>query len=433
MHVARPDLILLALLASLCLIGCGEESSQDPGGGPADAAPDLAAPDLDSPDAGADMEQADQPDDMPQQDMGPAQITLPPEPWDIRAKGPYTVGFRTESLTYKAAPEDNDRTIKLVMWFPSTQATGLRRAKYLGAINRPGVWTDVPPAAGGAMPVLVFSHGNGSLGEQNYFMAEHFARHGWLVIAPYHTNNTIYDNEGSINFRVAPYRPQDISATIDWLLERPAQDPLHKRADADKIALSGHSFGGFTTLATTGATFAVDPIIAACEAGSIDSRYCTIFPTPESVQLFRDGFVDPRIKVGIPQTPAGASVFLEGLAQVRIPTLLLTGGRDQSLPNDEEGDPIWAGLPALGHNIRVDLPNAGHFTFSNMCDIVPNASLVRDDGCGPDFLPVETAYDIINTYSMAFLRRHLLGDRSHDDLLDGRTNHWGDAIIFSSK
>lgn len=430
MYVARTDLILLALLAALALSACTEDTPAD------DKRQDLGA-DLDLADMAEDSApDQDDPEDMATDqdvDTGPSQISLPPEPWDIRAAGPYTIGFRVDSITYDAKPDAQPRTLKVVVWFPSMQTRGTRRAKYLGAINRPGIWTDVPVKDGAPMPVLVFSHGNGSLGEQNYFMAERFASHGWIVIAPYHTHNTIYDNEGSINFKVAPFRPQDISATIDWLLNRPEGDALGGRADADKIALSGHSFGGFTTLASAGATFAVDAIIAACDAGTIDSRYCTIFPNMESIQLFRDGFLDARIKVAIPQAPAGASVYREGLANLRIPTLLFTGGMDRSLPNESEGDPIWAGLPALGHSVRIDLPTGGHFTFSNMCDIIPNAPLTRDDGCGPNFLPPAIAYDIINTYSMAFARRYLLDDRSHDDLLEGRINPFGDNIIHSSK
>jgi predicted dienelactone hydrolase len=429
----------LALLASLLLfIGCGGDEakpSSDMASG-ADMTDDMltapdASPDLDeSPDAAPDLSE----DDMVVEDMGPGQITLPPEPWDIRARGPYSIGYRADEITYDAAPEGQPRTIKVVVWYPSTQVHGNAIARYMKVLRRPGIWIDVPIVADGKMPVLVFSHGNNSIGEQNYFMAEHFASHGWLVIAPYHTNNTIYDNEGSINFKVAPYRPQDITATIDWLLERPADDFLHDRADADRIALSGHSFGGFTTLASAGATFAVDTIVEQCDAGTIeDTRYCTIFPTMDSIDLFRQGFVDPRLKVAIPQAPAGASVYREGLANLRIPTLMFTGGMDRSLPDATEGDPIWAGLPELGHSVRVDLPAGGHFTFSNMCDILPKTELTYDDGCGPEFLDTAIAYDIINTYSMAFARRYMFDDHSHDALLAGQESTWGDALIHSNK
>ena len=134
---------------------------------------------------------------MTVEDMGPEQITLPPKPWDIRARGPYSIGYRADSITYDAAPEDQPRTLKVVVWYPSLQVNGNRIARYMNVVRRLGIWLDVPIVAEGKMPVLVFSHGNNSIGEQNYFMAEYFASHGWVVVAPNHTHNTVSDTPGA--------------------------------------------------------------------------------------------------------------------------------------------------------------------------------------------------------------------------------------------
>ena len=47
-------------------------------------------------------------------------------------------------------------------------------------------------------------------------------------------------------------RPQDVSALLDWLYARPADDPLRGRLN-DDVALAGHSYGGWNVFATVGA------------------------------------------------------------------------------------------------------------------------------------------------------------------------------------
>ena len=126
------------------------------------------------------------------------------------------------------------------------------------------------------MPVMVFSHGNSSLAEQSYYLTEYFASHGWVVIAPNHTHNTVSDSPGAINYHSALTRPQDITAVLDWLDAVPQDHFLHGRT-TDQIVLSGHSFGGYTTLASAGATFAVDSLIERCERQEIDARLCEVF------------------------------------------------------------------------------------------------------------------------------------------------------------
>ncbi|MBA2661096.1 MAG: hypothetical protein H0U74_02280 [Bradymonadaceae bacterium] len=362
-----------------------------------------------------------------QPDTGPI---LPPRPWDVTARGPYNIGHRTTHITYAPRAEPQiERKIRLSVWYP-THATEGAVGRYYGGMRRGAVFSNAEPARDEPMPVLVFSHGNSSLAEQSYFMTEFFATHGWLVIAPDHTGNTIGDNQGAINLMSAVYRPQDISASLDWLEALAADDPLYGLASDDEIVLSGHSFGGFTTLAAAGSGFMVDEAEEQCALGEISASYCSIF-TPEHVQIFRDGLHDARIGVAIPQTPAGAQIFGERLDAITIPTLLWTGSMDRTLPNEREGDPIWQGLRGEEH-LRIDLTHAGHFTFSNMCELLGTIESVRDDGCGPEFIDIFEAFGVINAYSLAFARLHLFGDTADRALLSGERKLI-DAMVLSDK
>lgn len=422
-----------AALLCFALSACADPAPEQNTTNNANPSPDMSGADLGVTDQAADTQEDAAPD---AQDMGADQgvedlIVLPPKPWDIRKQGPYNVGYRTSSLTYKAKPNERERTLEVVVWYPSLQKQG-RKARYLKVLTRDAIIENATIAPEGKFPVMVFSHGNGSLAEQSYYMTEYFTSHGWIVVAPYHTNNTVRDNEGSINYRSALDRPQDISAVIDWLQATPAEDPLAGRF-TDDIVLSGHSFGGYTTLASSGSTFAVDEMIAACGRGEVDQRLCDVFSTEDDIQVFRDGFLDPRIKVAIPQTPAGAGFFAKGVSKIKIPTLLMTGALDRSLPNAVEGDPIWENLNGSASNLRLDFKLGGHFTFSNMCELFPSVEQVANDGCADNFIPYATAFPIINVYAMAFARHHLFDDQSEAALLTGQDQPWAEHVDFSSK
>ena len=50
---------------------------------------------------------------------------------DVTVRGPHEVGIRTESLTYRPNGIDSDRTLRVVVWYPTAATTG-DRGSYLG-------------------------------------------------------------------------------------------------------------------------------------------------------------------------------------------------------------------------------------------------------------------------------------------------------------
>jgi predicted dienelactone hydrolase len=360
-------------------------------------------------------------------DAGP---TLPERPWPVDETGPYKVGFTETYITYEAEGTDEPRHLRLAVWYPTLDTDG-ETAVYYNLFGRPEVSLGANVALEEPAPLLVFSHGNSSLAEQSFFMTEFFASHGWIVASPDHTGNTLRDTQGAIDLTAAVFRPQDVSAVIDHMLGLPDDDPLSGLVSEEHIALSGHSFGGFTTLASSGSGFAVDELLAECEQEPTD--FCEIFNGNDAwTDLFRAGFLDERIKVAIPQTPGGYEAFRDGLADIDTPTLLFTGGMDRTLPNEEEGDPIWQAMQGSQH-MRINLPKGGHFTFSNMCTLLSGIDQIDNDGCNEEFIEPEAAFDIINAYSLAFARYHLFDDQSETDLLDGsRAPYDGMEMSFKS-
>lgn len=390
------------------------------------SSPEESAVPGDRPDA-TDFADADAAVDLGLPDQDAADQTTAPEA-SVFERGPYNVGHRRFDITYDAELEPG-RTIKLSVWYPTHDVTG-RPGLYVINLQRPEVFRDASVAIDGRAPLLVFSHGNGSLAEQSYFMTEFWASHGWVVVAPYHTGNTVFNvgDGGGLSLESAPVRPQDISAALDAVYGLQAPDPLAGKI-SDDVVLSGHSFGGFTTLAVAGADFAVDAFVAACAVPNRPSE-CQMLDREGVEEVFRAGFLDERIDVAIPQAPGGFFAFQAGISTIAIPTLLMTAARDVTLPPDGEGEPIWNAL--TGPHMRVDLRAGGHFTFSNMCELLP-VEQVLNDGCSESFIAPQTAFELVNAYSLAFAQYMLWGDTRHEALLRGDDDRYQAHVKLSWK
>lgn len=427
-RVAKSSSLLLlsCLFAASGAIGCGDDDAQP--SPPADIRDEADASTPDS----ADEPDASSPDAQDTRQEPDAADPLPPEPWAIDQPGPYQVGYTNREVTYQAQGADEPRALRLAIWYPTRDTEGETSVYYRRLLPRPDIFKDASVGPTDPAPLLLFSHGNAALAEQSYFMQEFFATHGWVVAAPDHTGNTVSDTQGAIDLTMAVFRPQDITAVLDQLLDLDHEDLLAGVVDPEKIALSGHSFGGFTTLALAGASIAVEDLHTYCEHNSDDM--CDIL-NPENGwdDILRDGYFDPRIKAAIPQAPGGYQAFLDGLAEIETPTLLFTGGMDNTLKPHDEGDPIWAAMRGQQH-IRVNLPTAGHFTFSNLCDIFGMAvEMVAEDGCAERFIPPPKAYQIINAYSLAFARQVLFNEQLNADLLDGTDLPFEEPVEVSTK
>lgn len=409
----RPALTAVVAIALLFVGGCSDDAAVAPApSGPTDA-------DVSDDSSGASA--------VPSTEVEP--FPLPDRPWSVREPGPFRIGSRVfEEPSFVPRAESDPRRVRFRIWYPTTETEGLPSRYARGLLARREAIRDASIAAeaGERLPLLLFSHGNSGLAEQNWFMMEFFASHGWIVASPDHAQNTFFDTGGAINLRSAVHRPQDMSFILDMLLDMPEDDPLHGRVDPDAIAISGHSFGGFTSLAITGATFAVDELIAICEDPAQSSRFCDIVDEEAWIDVFRQGFLDERIGVSIPLTPGGHDAFRGGESAIRIPTLLMTGARDATLPNAQEGDPIWENMRGPDH-MRLDFLDAGHFTFSNMCEIF--GTVVENDGCEADFMPFPDAYLAINAYTLAFARFHLFGDDTEQALLSGEESLFPSIVL----
>ena len=93
---------------------------------------------------------------------------------------------------------------------------------------------------------MVFAHGNNSVPEQYAPLLTVLARRGYVVAAPAYPG-TNADAPGGASPADLANQPADTSFVIDRILaadDGPGR--LHDRIDTDRIAMAGHSVGGFT-------------------------------------------------------------------------------------------------------------------------------------------------------------------------------------------
>ena len=308
------------------------------------------------------------------------------------APGPWIAG--TEEATFT---DDNGLGFTVQTWFSATSAGG-DPYRYDDLLEGTAREYAVPDCSA-PRPVLVFSHGNGGVRFQSIFLTEHLATHGWVVVAPDHTGNTVFDESASRGELILR-RPLDAVAAYDWLVDVAAAPggPLAGCVDEGAgYAIAGHSFGGFTTLAVAGATLDAAASAEWCAAHGdwLCGDFAAAMADAGATTLDRG---DPRVWAAVPMAPAGYEVLVGGLVDIAVPTLFLGGSLDTLTPMDTQVTPLYEGL-AVTPRMLGELEGAGHYTFSDACEMLP----VFDD-CEPPFLAEDVAHPIIATTTTAFLQ-----------------------------
>jgi predicted dienelactone hydrolase len=248
-------------------------------------------------------------------------------------------------------------------------------------------------ALDGDWPAILFSHGYGGIRFQSYFLTEHLASHGFVVIAPDHPGNTLTEvwNLGSDEAAAqsAEDRPQDLSFALDEVLGGAGPASV----DEARIGVTGHSFGGWASVQT--------PLD--------DERIIATFP-------LAPGFMETA-------TP-------EMTADLGIPILIFGGSEDATCEFEEYQAPAYE---AAEHpKWLVEVMGAGHLDFSNLCE-VELAKLFIDDGCDEANIDPLDVQARVKTVGTAFAQTYIAGDGRYASSLEegaveglGDTEWWGE-------
>jgi predicted dienelactone hydrolase len=325
--------------------------------------------------------------------------------------GPYGIGVRTQVFVNPAqvnytdpARGVQDRRLVAEVWYPADCDSGLTtKDGVYDTLLRDGV-TPVrlygqaqrgAQASAGAFPLVIISHGYPGNRMLMGHLGETLASRGYVVASIDHPDSTYADK----------------GAFLSTLINR----PLDVRFVADQMGVQaygiiGYSMGGYGALVSGGA--AVSQAAVAME------------PQGEALAMHRTVAVDPRLKAIIPIGPWGRKHGVwdaEGLAQLRVPALIMAGSDDEVSGYGDGMRLIFEQAPgcrlltfeAAGHNAAAPYP-APQEAFA------PSAVL--------DFVPAEHYADpvwdtlrmngIAQHFAAAFLGLHLQADAGKARYLD---------------
>ncbi len=326
--------------------------------------------------------------------------------------------------------EDATRPLKVTVWYPAQNPDELPESiayrEGLAVIEGRALQAAVPQA--GTFPLIVFSHGLGGLRFQSVFYTEHLASHGFVVIATDHPGSTVLDsftdqlNEDSIIFNFA-VRPNDLTRVIDFAENlNGAGGALEGSIDLDNIAVTGHSFGGYTAISVGGARLNT-PQNAVCQG---NQGICRVLERIDGIASARglasvpDGLwpetADSRVDAMVLLAPAGGMFFGEaGLSSVTIPSLIIVGSQDGSTIPEENAYPMYELISSTDKTL-VTLDNADHYIFVDECsELAINFGLF--DSCSDLVWDMNRAHDLINHFTTAFFLSVLKGDETAGEAL----------------
>ncbi len=326
---------------------------------------------------------------------------------DFFSPGDFTVGVTSGSLTDTTR---DDRTLAVEVWYPAESKgaasavldfeTDSERRTTLSmllddapteCVAKTTQSTRDASAWAGEYPLVLYSHCFSCTRWSAHAVMERLASHGYVVVAPDHTGDTLFDGLQGMGLPLDPSLVPLRTADIRFVLDRVLADdvlPNGLKIDPARVGMLGHSIGSVT-------------------AGSVadeDARIGAVL-----------GVAAPMEN---PLFPGGM------LASIDVPIGMLLATEDNSIL--EVGNEVIrlnfaeANEPAY----RLDIVDAGHWSVTNIAGLTEGFA----PGCGEGvrqtngqpftYLDVDTANDITATFVTAFFAAHLEGDADAIALLE---------------
>jgi len=363
--------------------------------------------------------------------------------------GPFPVGVTTMQLDdLSRKDQDGPRSLQTEIWYPAAEETRElprnRFSEFLGRGVIPGSIeaAEAKDAIGGyrddltikeldetwpneavrdarirdsdaeGWPLVIFSHGSGAYRASYIFFTEFLASQGFVVMACDHPGSARYTQvNGKIIKPGGPRserpqmeadRPKDVKFLLDAMTKLASgQDSRFAgRVNVNLTALTGMSFGGFTT--------------AAC---------------------LEEG--DSRVKAAIMMCPsllmsANGRVIKER-TNMKTPVMMMIGSEDYVLGAEGGEACRQYSLKPEGSSFLVELKLGGHCSFTS-CELynpaygngIGESKSLSKPGETYQALDIVKQHEIINTYALAFLDKYLRG--GDDALL--KENKFEEHMIY---
>ena len=284
----------------------------------------------------------------------------------------------------------------------------------------------------GSLPVMVLSHGYGDSRNNPTAtaIAQGLAANGFVVALPEHIgSNKAYQEDLARGLTYESFeamefvnRPLDIRFLIDTL-EQLNDTEFQGRLQLDRVGLVGHSFGGYTALATAGATVDIHRLQQQCDVNAsitpekvniallLECRVLELAASLNVIQQLTDGsLTDERIGFVMTLAPVSNLFGTSGMGRLQMPVVIMGGAYDIASPIALEQLTAFQGLTTsqkyfyLGEN----LSHTPALTRLVLRITNPRSNTVDR------FNETEALFsNLITTLAIAHGRIHLLNDESY--------------------
>ena len=202
----------------------------------------------------------------------------PPVTPELAFPGTYAVGVTTITATDpKRLNTANfilniERQLVLEIWYPTAQpkpeqqSSSVATYKNVTRLQNPfelqgEAYRDAPALSEGSFPLILLSHGFTGYRTQMFYLGEHLASHGYIVVGIDHSGSTNADIQETAD-RAAGFtdtlynRARDQQFLLDYFADQAS--PVEAIVDTDRAAIIGHSMGGFGAINTVGGCYAFE-------------------------------------------------------------------------------------------------------------------------------------------------------------------------------
>eukprot|EP01030_Chromulinospumella_sphaerica_P012058 gene12058-11849_t len=229
----------------------------------------------------------------------------------------------------------------MVVWYPSS-TTATPKVIDDNPVFFSALAVRDAPAAVGEYPLVVLSHGFGGSWGNQVWLASAMAQRGFIVAALWQ-------------------RPVDIRRAIDAVLAQPKQ---FGKVQPGRIAVVGHSLGGWTALEVAGARFDPERFAQDCKV-HLQLAPCAVYQQMNPVQAPLAADLSDKRVTAIVSLDLGLSRGFtdQSLAALPVPTLVIAAGVPSTeLPAELEFADLAKRLPAAATRY-VEISDATHFSF----------------------------------------------------------------------
>ena len=266
-----------------------------------------------------------------------------------------------------------------------------------------------------SLPVIIISHGLASDRNTFAYLAQHFASYGLAVAVLEHPGSSAAKiNRVFAGFDAPPdptillNRPLDVTYLLNELSIKSQSEPQRfGNLNLEEVGVIGQSLGGYTVLALGGAQLNLKNLQQECQQAEANQLslnvslllQCRATELPLQTYDLRD----ERVKAVIAVNPVSSAIFgKEGLSQIQVPVMLITGSEDLFAPAVPEQIYPFTSL-TIAEKYLVVMENGTHFSFlgGKGQGVLP----VPPELIGPD---PTLAYPYLRALGLAFFKTYIL-------------------------